>query len=80
MADGFKSTVEAKWTLEFATVDGSTSLELRGDAEDRPFLKMILKLLMQLLLDYLTKGINPLGAEGDPDSAIWTLSNWNLVG
>lgn len=64
IADGFKGSMQATWQVQLSTVDGTTSLVLSGAEgnrlDDRPILKMILQMLMQFLLDWLSK--NPFGA------------------
>lgn len=51
IADGFKSTVQAQWSLEYSTIGGEVSLVIKGEAN--PFLDILLKLLFQLLLEWL---------------------------
>jgi len=56
IAAGFKP-VTATWQVEFGTVGGNKTLVVKGEVGERPFLELILKLLMQFLLDWL--GSNP---------------------
>ena len=55
---GFKSSTNANWSLEHSvTVTGETTLNVKGEAS--PFLELLLKLLMQFLLEWLSG--NPFG-------------------
>lgn len=55
IANGFKETSNAQWNVEFSAEE---NLEIRGEA--RPFLDQFLKILFQLLLEWLTN--NPFEA------------------